>query len=296
MAILTGPLEGEALTAIEGVELDRLVELLWRPDGSGFTFHADNPKRWVDLDLDGSAREWGGLDNVPILKTGAAYSPSGRWICANDRHDLWLIAAGGGRITRLKDWDDQDSWKQFFDTYSELILNVARKAGLRDAEAHEVVQETVISVSKSIGQFKTGSEHGSFKSWLLNTTRWRIMDQFRKRRKLEGYVQSIPGTVGDEREGRTRTMERLPGPDRSGIETSWDEEWAKHRLQVALRRLRPKVRAKSFQIFQLLVAKQLSPDEVTKLLGVSRAAVYVTKHRLSKLFREELRRVDREEG
>lgn len=201
MAILTGPLEGEALTAIEGVELDRLVELLWRPDGSGFTFHADNPKRWVDLDLDGSAREWGGLDNVPILKTGAAYSPSGRWICANDRHDLWLIAAGGGRITRLKDWDDQDSWKQFFDTYSELILNVARKAGLRDAEAHEVVQETVISVSKSIGQFKTGSEHGSFKSWLLNTTRWRIMDQFRKRRKLEGYVQSIPGTVGDEREG-----------------------------------------------------------------------------------------------
>src|SRR5262245_37419305 len=42
-------------------------------------------------------------------------------------------------LVRLKDWDDSTSWKDFFDTYWKLIYGVARKAGLTDAEAQDVV-------------------------------------------------------------------------------------------------------------------------------------------------------------
>ena len=51
-------------------------------------------------------------------------------------------------LNRLKDWRDEASWREFFETYWELIYNVARKAGLNDAEAQDVVQETVIAVAK----------------------------------------------------------------------------------------------------------------------------------------------------
>ena len=80
-------------------------------------------------------------------------------------------------IGRLKDMDDQQSWQEFFDAYWKLIYSVALKAGLSDAEAQEVVQETVISVAKKMPEFKADPAAGSFKSWLLTLTRWRIVDQ-----------------------------------------------------------------------------------------------------------------------
>jgi len=58
---------------------------------------------------------------------------------------------------------------------------VAIKAGLNDAEAQEVVQETIVAVAKQMG-FKYDPKIGSFKGWLLHLTRWRIADKMRKRR------------------------------------------------------------------------------------------------------------------
>ena len=77
-------------------------------------------------------------------------------------------------IERLKNWDDQESWRQFFDTYWKLIYGVAIKSGLTHPEAQDVVQETVMSVCKNMQKFKADPAYGSFKAWLLNLTRWRI--------------------------------------------------------------------------------------------------------------------------
>lgn len=84
-------------------------------------------------------------------------------------------------LSRLQDWDDQDSWRDFFETYWRLIYSVAIKSGLSDAEAQDVVQETVVCVAKDIAKFKRDRERGSFRGWLRNLTRWRINDQLRKR-------------------------------------------------------------------------------------------------------------------
>ena len=74
-------------------------------------------------------------------------------------------------IGRLKDWGDQQSWQEFFDAYWKLIYSIALKAGLSDAEAQDVVQETVLSVAKKMPEFKCDPAAGSFKSWLLTLTR-----------------------------------------------------------------------------------------------------------------------------
>jgi hypothetical protein len=42
-------------------------------------------------------------------------------------------------LARLKDWGDQESWREFFDTYWRLIHATALKAGLNEAEAQEVM-------------------------------------------------------------------------------------------------------------------------------------------------------------
>ena len=62
-----------------------------------------------------------------------------------------------------------------------MIHSIALKSGLTEAEAQDVVQETVICVAKDINKFKRDRQFGSFKGWLRNLTRWRIADQLRKR-------------------------------------------------------------------------------------------------------------------
>ena len=83
-------------------------------------------------------------------------------------------------LNRIKDLGDDASWRDFFNTYWELIYNLARKAGLSQSEAQDVMQETVMAVSRNIGNFRTGTEYGSFKAWLRQQSRWRIADQFRR--------------------------------------------------------------------------------------------------------------------
>src|SRR3974390_3146660 len=116
-----------------------------------------------------------------------------------------LIPTRKSLLSRLKNWDDQESWRVFFETYWRLIYTAARRAGLTEPEAQDVVQETVISVLKSMADFKYRNTRGSFKSWLLQLTSWRICDQLRRRKP---QVERLP----NDDDTRTDPVEKLVDP------------------------------------------------------------------------------------
>src|ERR1041384_5462384 len=139
-------------------------------------------------------------------------------------------------LSRLKDWEDAKSWQDFFNTYWKLIYGTAIKAGLTDAEAQDVVQETILTVAKKMNGFKYDPAVGSFKGWLLTTTRWRIADQLRKRRPADA-----PRRRGPEEKDRTATIERIPDPAGCDLYALWEEEWQKNLVDAALQRVKQKV-------------------------------------------------------
>src|SRR3954471_8166628 len=98
-------------------------------------------------------------------------------------------------LSRLRDWQDQDGWREFFDTYWRLIYNVARKSGLGDLESQEVVQSTFIYLARRMPKFRYDHGRGSFKSWLRVVTRSRISVYWRKER-ADGkfFREPLPGS------------------------------------------------------------------------------------------------------
>ena len=106
-----------------------------------------------------------------------------------------LIPTRATLLHRLKDWRDNPSWQDFFDTYWKLIYGVAIKYGLNETEAQDAVQETMISVAKHMPTFEYDRSVGSFKAWLLNMTRWRITDQLRKRGRQPPEPSDDPATA-----------------------------------------------------------------------------------------------------
>src|SRR5690349_16730122 len=100
-------------------------------------------------------------------------------------------------LARLKDWSQQTAWREFDHDYAPLLRNVARKAGLADDEADDMVQETLIAVAKKIGEFQHAGNRGSFRAWLYQQARWRIADQFRARKRATPPDQPLSHWMGE---------------------------------------------------------------------------------------------------
>lgn len=204
------------------------------------------------------------------------------------------IATRHSLLERLKEWRNDADWRDFFEAYWELVYNVARRRGLTDTEAQEVVQETIIGVARKIGEFKTGAEHGSFKSWLLKQTGWRIADQFRKRAQWPQVV-SDSGNASERScdDARTSTLNRIPDPAGSDLDQAWDHEWEQHLLRTALEAVKAKVSTKQFQMFDLQVMQGLLVREAARTLGTTVSAAYMAKSRVGRLLRRELLRLNK---
>jgi len=186
-------------------------------------------------------------------------------------------------LTRLKNWDDNEGWKRFFDTYWRLIYGTAIKAGLSDAEAQDVVQETVIAVAKKMNEFKYDPALGSFKGWLLTLTKWRISDQYRRRQQKEHVRWESPDETA-----RTSDIESQADEQGLQLDAVWEAEWQNNLMAAAIDRVKRKVGARQYQLFDLYVIKQWSVDEVAKTLKVSVSQVYQAKSRITPLIRSEV--------
>jgi RNA polymerase sigma factor (sigma-70 family) len=186
-------------------------------------------------------------------------------------------------IARLENWEDQRTWDEFYQTYWRLIYSVAIKAGLRPEEAFDCVQETILSIAKQSKKNLYDPEQGSFKTWLMNMTRWRINDQFRKRKKDTAMTG---GEWDDER--KTAVIDRIEDPNGDVLSRLWDVEWKKNVADAALARVKAQVSPKQYQIFDFYVIKQWDAKKVQDKLNVSMAQVYLAKHRVGAVLKKEL--------
>ncbi len=204
-------------------------------------------------------------------------------------------------LKRLQSGEDPASWQDFYAIYGGLIRSFAAKAGLTADEAEEVVQETTIGVWRRLPGFIYDPKVCRFKTWLLNQTRWRIQQQLKKRANPGSAAQSGAGpnaqaasaiNPGEDTAG-TDAMARIPDPSIPDFGAEWDQTWERNLLARALEAVGQQIDERQFQIFDLYVTKAWPPGRVAKMLGVSIARVYLTKHRVSAMLKKEVRRLEK---
>jgi RNA polymerase sigma-70 factor (ECF subfamily) len=192
------------------------------------------------------------------------------------------LATRRSLVDGLANWGDRRHWQDFHRLYSKVIYSFARRAGLTDAEANDAVQETLLTVARRAEGFHYDPARGSFKGWLLQIARWRVADQFRKRLPSQPH-RSSPGDSA-----RTATIARAIDPAGPELEAVWNSEWYANLLETALQRVKQKVSARQYQIFDCYVVKEWPAEQVGRDLGVNIAQVYLAKHRVASLLKKEL--------
>jgi RNA polymerase sigma factor (sigma-70 family) len=192
-------------------------------------------------------------------------------------------------LSRLRDWDDQQSWQQFFDNYWRLIYGAAIKTGLSDAEAQDVVQETILTVAKKMPDFKYDPAIGSFRSWLLLITRRRIADYLQAQSRERGCARGeAPEPLSD------LSADEVITPSSQQFDELWDSEWEKNLVAAAIERVKTQVSPRQFQIFDCHVLQRWPAREVIQTLKVNLGQVYLAKHRVGSLLKKEIKRLEKE--
>lgn len=191
-------------------------------------------------------------------------------------------------LSRLRNWDDHESWQDFFNTYWRLIYSFALKSGLTSAEAEDVVQETIISVAKNIEKFKRDRNLGSFKGWLRNLTRWRVADHLRRRTN----TGDIPVEIAED---GSFEFNLAAIPDSSEAESMWESEWRANLMKLALQKVKTAVKEEHYQAFDLYAIKQWPARKVAETLDMTVGQVYLIKYRLEAMVKKEVRRLESRE-
>ena len=185
-------------------------------------------------------------------------------------------------LLRLRDPMDERAWGEFVEIYGPLIHRLARRRGLQDADAADLVQEVFRAVAGAIERYDPDPAKGSFRGWLSTIARNLIVNLLDAQRRH-------PRGTGDS-EVR-RLLEEQPAPD-SRQSAVFDAEYRRRILDWAAERVRDEFSEATWQAFWKTGVEGQSAQEAARALGLSVGSVYQYKSRVVARLRREIERVE----
>ena len=182
----------------------------------------------------------------------------------------------------LRDPENQTVWADFVARYRPMLVKYASRFGLRDDEAQDAAQQTLIAFCTAYQQGKYNREQGRLRVWLFGIARNIMLNMVKRRRHRE--VQVLEASQN------TNFFARLPDEDE--LEKAWEEEWRDALLRQCMEEVRREFDPKSVEAFHLYVTEGLPAQEVGRRLGMTANAVFLVKHRIMKRIRELLPLLD----
>ena len=185
-------------------------------------------------------------------------------------------------LIRLHNSEDDQAWSQFVEIYSPLVFSFARRCGLQDSDASDLVQEVMREVTKSISSFRYDPEIGKFRSWLYKIAK-RTISRVQKKQSKQ------PIATGDS--ASFRILENHPD-SHDEVQEYWDREYQRQLVDWAVDRIRSHFSDDTWQAFWLTSVEEQLPQEVAERLSMSVGSVYVAKSRVKKRLAEKIREID----
>lgn len=184
--------------------------------------------------------------------------------------------------------NDEECWKELFERYRRLVLAEALRSGLPADDADDVVQDVFVEVHRSFSDFEPSRRTGSFRSWLAQKTRWRIIDFQRRRGRRREDFREVVNETG------TPPEEQIPAEPQ--LIDKWDREEQLFLRDLVARRVQMRVSARDFQIYELRMVQEVPASEVASRFGLKRANVDVVVHRVRNEMEAEMETLRRRLG
>jgi len=171
---------------------------------------------------------------------------------------------------------DPQAWSLFVERYQPRIRAWCRNWGMQDSDADDVAQDVLLKLFAALRKFRYDPAR-SFRAWLKTVTQHAWSDFVSARCKDPGQNAGPVDTIAESAEAKS-DLERQIGD-------AFDAEL----LELAIHRVKKRVKPGTWAAFQFTVVEGLSGADAAKKLQIPVAHLFVAKNRVQKMLQEEAR-------
>jgi len=172
-------------------------------------------------------------------------------------------------LDRLRHSEDYAAWKEFVSIYRLVIRKAAKKRGLQDADADNLVQEVFLAVSRSIEKWLEKESRGKFRAWLLQIARNEAIDLLTRRSTR---------SLGEDGQEAMDKMQVLCQADE--ISHLIDHQYRLSLFQTAAREVKKTVASHTWQAFYLTHIEGFSAEQAARDLGTRPGNIHFARSRV----------------
>lgn len=176
------------------------------------------------------------------------------------------------------------AWGDFVRIYGGPVLRWCREHGLQPADAADVAQEVLVRFWRQSSRFRY-QPGSTFRGYLRSIVSDAVADWHSDERRAP--AGKILG----------RSFEQLARvPARNDLVARLEEAFDTELVSMAMREVRERVQPHTWKAFQRQVFDRCTGAEVAAELGVDVNVVYVARHKVTRMIRETVKRLENADG
>lgn len=183
-----------------------------------------------------------------------------------------MLDTSASLLKRLRDPSADKAWQRFVELYSPLLFCWARRVGLQESDAADLVQDVFALLLKKLPEFQY-DPNKSFRGWLRTVAlnRWREM--VRQHGRVPRTTDAVP-------------LDDLPDPDVD--EPFWEHEYRQHLARRLLEVIRSDFEPTTWRACWECVVNGRTAADVGEECHLTPGAVRAAKFRVLCRLRREL--------
>lgn len=187
-------------------------------------------------------------------------------------------------IARLKNRDDQVAWEEFVEIYRPVVFRIAIKKGLQPADAEDVTQTVMLSVSRAVERWVPDPAKAKFRTWLGRVAHNAIINAVVRRKPDRGSGDSEMLAMLAEQPCET-------GPHSELIQLEQRREC----FRLAARQIENEFQPETWQAFWLTAIENVSAEEVAKRLNKKTGSIYTARSRVMRRLQQRVQQIGGED-
>lgn len=178
-------------------------------------------------------------------------------------------------LIRIRNSEDREAWEQFASIYRPAIVRFAKQKGLQNADAEDLAQKVLISVSNSIQSWQPDSNRASFRTWLNRVSH-------------NAVINALTRSKPDKASGNTQVMALLEQSPVEGPSELLTIEIRREVFRFAASEIESEFQSHTWQAFWLTSVEAISVEVAAGQLGMSVGSVYAARSRVMRRLREKV--------
>ncbi len=184
-------------------------------------------------------------------------------------------------LAHVKSPGDLEAWEEFVLVYRPVIYRMARRRGMQDADALDIVQMVLTRVAGAIGRWEKSEPNSRFRHWLRRVARNAILN-------------ALTRSPQDRASGGSGARDVLAAVAAASAdaEQELDLQYMRELYLRAAVVVRTDVDADTWRAFELTVINGSACETAAALLGKSVGSVYAARSRVVRRLRDQVRNME----